>query len=92
MGETFAIILAGTCVLSCLISGVITYLIQPSLVAIPLALLVPSGLFSVYALWDRDEFGGWALILTLGLVASVMGSVSGIAYVKLAASRKIEQK
>lgn len=87
MGETFAIILSGTCILSCIVGGLISYWIKTIYLAIPLAIFIPAALFAIYPLMNRDELAVWSLVLTLGLVSSVMGSVSGIAFVKLLTSR-----
>ncbi len=81
----------GVLVIASFISGVMTVLLKKGLGSIALSILAPIAALIVYALMTRDEFGVWAMILSLSVCASVMGSIFGIFVVRQIHKKEVVQ-
>ena len=70
--EHFFLIIA---ILSFIISGTVCYFLKKSFPSIVLSIVAPAALLFFYVFLMRDEFGYWALALTIGICYSLITSI-----------------
>lgn len=83
--ETF-LILSGA--ISCMTSGLLYFFLKKGAKSAVLSVLAPVPLLFGYIYLGRDEFGYWAMDLSFGLIACIMGSAFGIFVASLIKNHK----
>jgi hypothetical protein len=70
--------LFGATAVACLVSGLIYFFLKKGAVSIVISMVAPLPLLFAYVFLIGDEFGYWAIALSIGICASLIGSAFGI--------------